>query len=68
VHSCGVTTAGILECWGSDSLDRTNCPAGSYKQLDVNQLHSCAVGTDGLVKCWGHPDDFDAVTPAECGD
>jgi alpha-tubulin suppressor-like RCC1 family protein len=66
-HSCAVTTAGAVKCWGSNAIgqleDGTN--ANSTTPVEVVGLgsgvatvsaggaHSCAVTTTGAVKCWG---------------
>lgn len=67
-HSCAVTTAGGLKCWGDNSsgqigdgvtqffsktpVDVVGLSSG-VASVAVGQSHSCAVTTAGGLKCWG---------------
>ncbi|MGZ6927226.1 MAG: RCC1 domain-containing protein [Acidimicrobiia bacterium] len=66
-HSCAVTTAGELRCWGDNNdgevgdgttTDR-NVPvtvtgfASGVAEVAVGSRHACARTTDGAVWCWG---------------
>ena len=65
-HSCGLTTAGGVKCWGKNDLgqlgDNTTTDSSSAVQvmgltsgvtsLAAGQYHTCAV-VSGAVKCWG---------------
>ena len=52
-HSCAVSGAGTLTCWGSNTYGQANAPAGSYRQVDAGAFHTCAVSQAGAVSCWG---------------
>jgi alpha-tubulin suppressor-like RCC1 family protein len=66
-HSCALTTAGAVWCWGLNSSgqlgDGTTAgrttPArvrrlpGSAAALSAGALHSCAVTAAGAARCWG---------------
>lgn len=65
-HSCGITTAGKLKCWGynfrGELGDGTNnlssipisIDAGeNYISVSAGQDFTCAVTANGQLKCWG---------------
>jgi len=71
-HSCGVTTAHVVYCWGSDNgtfgyigdgtmTDRlTPVPVAgnlAFTSVSVGRLHSCGLTTDGRAFCWGASDE-----------
>ena len=55
-HTCGVTTANRLLCWGKDSLGQST-PAGGSDYLSVHSNgfanFSCALTLERKVRCWG---------------
>ena len=56
VHTCAVTTAGGLKCWGdgfgSAPVDVSGLSVG-VSTVSAGRHHTCAVTTAGGVKCWG---------------
>jgi len=68
-HSCGLTTAGGVKCWGDDTLGQLGDYRGAsfYSTVPVNvigaalgtrsiasgQSHMCAIVSGGAVHCWG---------------
>ena len=68
-HTCGVTTAGVAYCWGSnfqgslgvgsldgDSLATAPVPVVgglSFQSVSGGGSHACGVTTSGAAYCWG---------------
>lgn len=66
-HTCGVTTAHVGYCWGTngagelgvgDSIVRSTTPVPvsgglSIATISAGTLHTCAVTTAGKAYCWG---------------
>ena len=68
-HSCAVTTAGAMKCWGYNEYGQLGNGAsgssGGPTPVDVQTLgsgvaamttgynHTCALTNQGAVKCWG---------------
>jgi len=75
-HSCAVTSAGAVKCWGHNAFGEVGdgtttdsaVPVGvvglgsGVVAVSAGEFHSCAVTLAGAVKCWG----FNAV--GELGD
>src|SRR5262245_23946729 len=68
-HTCALTNAGGVKCWGYNSLgsvgDGTTAPArltpvnvsglsGGVSAISAGYFHSCALTNAGGVKCWGY--------------
>lgn len=66
-HTCGITTAGVLRCWGTNSAgqvgDGTTAgprlsaleidPGVTYSVIAAGENNSCGITTAGVLKCWG---------------
>lgn len=67
-HTCGVTTAGTLRCWGDNSYgqlgigvltpSRSSTPfvpntSFAFVTVVAGLKHSCAITTIGAAYCWG---------------
>lgn len=65
-HTCAVTSAGGLRCWGLNEHGQLGDGAFANRQVPGDVLlsnvaqvaaggeHTCALTTAGAVKCWGH--------------
>lgn len=72
-HSCAVSTAQQVFCWGNNSLGQIGAPLSvldttrarlvssgkQYRSVTTGTSHSCAVqANNGLVDCWGDNSNF----------
>ena len=63
-HTCALTTAGAVVCWGSPSVVAVPAAAQSgVSQVSAGHAHSCAIKS-GAVVCWGQNDDGESTPPA----
>jgi alpha-tubulin suppressor-like RCC1 family protein len=67
-HSCALTTAGGVKCWGindygtlgNNSTSASSVPvsvsglASGVSTVSAGYYHTCALTTGGAVKCWGY--------------
>lgn len=52
-HSCVLTTAGDVRCWGDDTNGESSPPEGRFTQISALYRHTCGIREDGTVACWG---------------
>ena len=56
-HTCALTTAGAVQCWGYNGDGQTTVPAGlpagGAAAIATGGTHTCALTTAGAVQCWG---------------
>ena len=53
-RTCGITTAGVVQCWGEGQLAPAAFDATSgYTELAAGQVNFCRVNGAGDVSCWG---------------
>jgi len=51
--ACGITTEGIVACWGYNNHGQSTPPAGKFTQVSVADSYACAVSVDNRLWCWG---------------
>jgi alpha-tubulin suppressor-like RCC1 family protein len=70
-HTCGLTTANQIFCWGSNTDGQLGDGSNSqyslepvrlagarrYRQLRVGEDHACAIAFSGVTFCWGANED-----------
>ena len=56
-HNCGLTPAGVADCWGRNNAGLAEDHPGPYMQVSAGDGHNCALTTSGAADCWGVPDD-----------
>ena len=56
-HTCGLTTSGVISCWGGTPHGEANAPDdGGFVQVAANRLYAgvtCGLRVDGSLQCWG---------------
>ena len=65
-HACGITTTGVLKCWGSNQLSKLGDGTSvqklkpkvidsgtTYSYVTAGYYNTCAITTAGVLKCWG---------------
>jgi alpha-tubulin suppressor-like RCC1 family protein len=61
IHSCALTSAGGVTCWGSSygstPVDISGLTSGVIA-IGAGAQHSCVVTSDGGVSCWGGDNQF----------
>lgn len=69
-HTCVLTAAGIVVCWGGDNTyGQATVPAGlaSVVRVSAGAYHTCALKGDGKAVCWGLNQWGQATPPADLG-
>lgn len=60
-HTCGLTAAGLLYCWGGEPVNAWQAPQATPTLVSATRRYrsvsahagTCAVAEDGALYCWG---------------
>ena len=66
VHTCGVTAANTIRCWGDTRLGPVR--ATGYKDVVTGYNFTCGLRLDGTVDCWGINANNHPGTPVDTND
>ncbi len=55
-HSCTITAAQTILCWGSNRMGQLDAPSGRFTSISAGRYHTCALAVRGEVSCWGDSD------------
>jgi hypothetical protein len=70
--TCGLTTDGAIQCWGTASGDNdTGPPEGTFVSMAIardpgdwrDDQHACGIHDDGTIECWGLNDNGQTDAP-----
>jgi len=63
-HTCAITTASVLRCWGSNLDYQLEVPEnlGTVQQVSAFGNITCVINDQGILNCWGY--DFWWVQPS----
>eukprot|EP00944_MAST-04C_sp_MAST-4C-sp1_P006229 g6229.t1 len=59
LHTCGVTSEGLIECFGKDDFGQCNghrpkkASQGTFVQVSAGFRNTCGVTSEGLIECFG---------------
>ena len=52
-HTCAVTAAGDVSCWGRSAEGEAGTHPGPFTQVSAGGHHDCALTETGAADCWG---------------
>ncbi len=52
-NTCGITTAGLVQCWGHNNAGESTPPAGIFSAIAAGDDFTCGMRPGGTVTCWG---------------
>lgn len=70
IHSCAITTANALLCWGAegevDGQAKVPFGVGAVQNASPGLATTCAVRTAGSAACWGYAGELQTQTQFRC--
>ena len=64
MHTCGITQAGLVTCWGNDGTGRATPPAGAFVARERGPQSHLRRSRRRTVTCWGANDFGECEPPA----
>ena len=58
LHTCAVSRAGKVECWGHNAVGQSDVLPGKYAIVEAGFFHTCGTTLEGRLKCWGWEEPF----------
>ena len=63
-HTCGITTADEVLCWGDDEFGQATPPQGIvFSSLSAGWENTCGLTETGTVECWGNNESGQSSPP-----
>ena len=62
-HTCAITAAGEVQCWGRDNLGAATPTVSSLDTVSGGKSYTCGLTAAGSAECWGYDGSGQATPP-----